>query len=314
MKWERTDLAVGSVVVAALLILLGSFLWLSPALSARTYPLYAEFDRIDGLSSQANVMLRGYTVGQVGDIQPSIDSAGNLRFRVQMNIQWRLASGDTLFLRQGTEARLVPPAVIGSGYIVLEQPDRPGPRLEPGSTLPGVRSTAVLEQVQDLTQNLGNQLMETMTTARTLMDSSIATITQANDVVARTASRLPTLMASLEDQLELAQGLTTDLRDHINTMAPAATATIDSATLLLGDSRRLVHDVNQLLQQSQPQMEGILANMDTTSLLLQNFVRQVSQRPWKAFTGVKPPAGLEPPPPGPPVDSPAAAVGNPPPR
>jgi hypothetical protein len=69
-----------------------------------------------------------------------------------------------------------------------------------------------------------------------------------------------------------------------------------------------------LLQHSQPQMEGVLANMDTTSVLLQNFVRQVSARPWTAFTGVKPPPGLEPPPPGPPVDSPASADGNPPPR
>ncbi|HKJ93924.1 MAG TPA: hypothetical protein VJ957_12215, partial [Longimicrobiales bacterium] len=157
-------------------------------------------------------------------------------------------------------------------------------------------------------------LIQTMTTARTLMDSSVVAVKQANGVMAQAASRLPTLMASLEDQLELAQGLTTDLRDHINTMAPAATASIDSATLMLGDSRRLVHDMMDLLQSSRPRMEGILANMDTTSLLLQNFVRQVSARPWKALTGVKPPQGLAPPPPGPPVDSPRSGVGDPPPE
>lgn len=301
MKWERTDLIVGSVVVAALVIVLGSFLWLSPALSARTYPLYTVFDRIDGLAGGANVMMQGYAIGQVGAIEPGLDAAGNMRFRVRMDIRFRLASGDSLFLVRGTKARLVPPAVIGSGYILLEPPDQADSRLEPGSTLPGVRATAVLEQVQGMTDQISGELVKTMQTSRMLMDSMVTAISQAgvamgqaNALVARTAESLPHLLAGLEQQLTAAESLTVDLRSHVNTLAPAAAASIDTATMLLSDSRRLVQDMNALLASSEPEMAGILANLDTTTILLQHFVRQVSRRPLRMLSGVKPPEGLHP--------------------
>lgn len=310
MKWERTDLVVGSVVVAALVIALGSFLWLSPALSARTYPLYTVFDRIDGLAGGANVVMQGYSVGEVGAIEPELDAGGNMRFRVRMDIRYRLASGDSLLLMRGTRARLVPPAVIGSGYILLEKPEELGPRLDPGSTLPGVRATAVMEQVQGLTDELSAELVRTMQTSRALMDSMVVAIGQAgaamgeaNALVARTAETLPHLLAGLEQELTAAESLTVDLRSQVNSLAPAAAASIDTATMLLSDSRRLVQDMNALLNKSQPEMEGILANLDTTTILLQHFVRQVSARPLRMLSGVRPPQGLEPPPPGVPVDS-----------
>lgn len=322
MKWERTDLIVGSVVVAALLIVLGSFLWLSPALSARTYPLYTVFDRIDGLAGGANVMIQGYAVGQVGAIEPGLDAAGNMRFRVRMDIRFQLASGDSLLLMRGTRARLVPPAVIGSGYILLEPPDQVAPRLEPGATLPGVRATAVIEQVQSMTDEISGELVKTMQTSRALMDSMAVAISQtgeamgqANALVEHTAETLPRLLGAVQQQLAAAESLTADLRDHVNTLGPAAAASIDTATMLLSDSRRLVQDLNTLLNTSQPEMEGILANLDTTTILLQHFVRQVSQRPLRMLSGVKPPAGLQPTGLATPVDSAPDSVetGGPPP-
>ncbi len=321
MKWERTDFVVGSVVVAAVVIALGSFLWLSPALSARTYPLYTFFDRIDGLNSGANVVLQGYSVGQVGVIEPQLDAGGNMRFRVQMNLQYRLASGDSLFLPQGTRARLMPPAVIGNGFIMLEPPDGPAPRLEPGSTVPGTRATAVLEQVQGITDELTAEVVETLRTTRSLMDTLTLVAGQAtlamghtNRLMSTTTERLPSILAGLESQLATAEALTRDLREQVNTLAPAAAASIDTATALLSDSRRLVVEMNQLLSASEPEMTGILANLDTTMLLLQHFVRQVSRRPYRMLTGVKPPPGLDPPPPGPPVDTATAeTAGAPPP-
>jgi ABC-type transporter Mla subunit MlaD len=144
MKWESSDFTVGFVVVAAAVILLGSFLWLSPAVARSTYPLYAEFDRIDGVNTQSNVVLRGYNVGRVGAIETRMTAGGDLRFRVRMDIESKLASGDSLLLPGGTTARLVPPPVIGAGFILLETPREGGTPLSPGSTIPGVRSTAIM--------------------------------------------------------------------------------------------------------------------------------------------------------------------------
>ncbi|MFW6331190.1 MAG: MlaD family protein, partial [Gemmatimonadota bacterium] len=165
MKWESSDLTVGVVVLTASIILLGSFLWLSPAVSGRTYPLYTEFDRIDGVAGQADVILRGYAVGRVGAIEPRL-AGGDLRFRVRLDIDSELGDGDSLRLPRGTTARLVPPPVIGAGYILLETPAAGGDPIPPGSTIPGVRTTAMLEQVQGLTTDLSGELLTTMSTAR----------------------------------------------------------------------------------------------------------------------------------------------------
>lgn len=303
MKWESSDFTVGAVVVGAALILLAAFLWLSPAVSARTYRLYTEFDRIDGLGQQANVTLRGYTIGSVGAIEPRMGSDGALRFRVRLDIQSRLASGDSLRLPEGTTARLVPPPVIGAGFIVLDPPLSGGPPLEPGATLPGLRSTAIVEQMQGISGDVSGQVVETMVTARELMDSVTAAVLVANRAMLQTSSAIPALVAGLERQLVTTQELTEELRGHINTLTPATIASIDSATLLLSDSRRLVNDLQSMVSSTAPEMRDILANLDTTSILLTHFVRQVSARPWKVMTGVQPPAGLVPPPPGPPVSS-----------
>lgn len=299
MKWESSDFAVGAVVVAASLIILGSFLWLSPAGADRTYPLYTEFDRIDGIGSQANVVLRGYNVGSVGAIQPQISPDGNLHFRVRMDIQARLASGDSLRLPVGTTARLMPPPVIGAGFIVLEPPAGGGPPLDPGSTIPGIRTTAIVEQMQGLTTDIGGELVTTMTTARQLMDSLTMVVSTANRAMLTTTAAIPDVIAGLREQLEVARALTGDLRTQVNTLSPAALASIDTVTLLLSDSHRLVEQLNGTLSATRPQMQGIVAQLDTTTILLAHFVRQVTARPWKALTGVEPPEGLEPPPPGP---------------
>lgn len=301
MKWESSDLTVGAVVVLASVIVLGSLLWLSSVASRKTYPLYTEFDRIDGISTQANVLLRGYTVGKVGEIQPRMAGDGNLRFRVRLDIQSRLAQGDSLHLPRGTTARLVPPPVIGAGFIVLETPENGGELLPRESTIPGVRTTAIVEQMQGMTTELSGEVFTTMGTARVLMDSVTHAVAAANRTLLETAAVIPPLVRGLETQLAATHLLTTDLQKQVNAVSPAALATIDSVTGLLSDSRRLVQDLTTTLASTTPDMVDIVAQLDTTSTLMTNFMWQVTQSPWKAFTGVKPPPGLVPPPPGPAV-------------
>lgn len=301
MKWESSDLAVGAAVVAAAVILLGSFLWLSPVVAGNTYPLFTEFDRIDGVNDQSNVVLRGYTVGRVGAIEPLMTPGGDLRFRVRMDIESKLASGDSLLLPEGTTARLIPPPVIGAGYILLETPDRSTGALGPGSTVPGMRNTAILEQVQGITEDVSTEALTTMTVARSLMDSLATAVATANRTLNAASAAIPPLVRSLERQLEATATLTAHLRRQVDTIGPATLATIDSVTVLVADSRALVGDLHGTLTATTPQIRQIVSHLDTTSILLTHFMREISDRPLRLLTGVDPPPGLEPPPPGAPV-------------
>lgn len=295
MKWESSDLTVGVVVIGAVLILTSAILWKSPAVAGRTYPLYTEFERIDGIDKQASVILRGYTIGRVGAIEPRLDATGLPVFRVRMDIRSHFGAGDSLRLPEGTRARLMPPPVIGAGVIVLEPPAAGGGPIEPGGTIPGTRAAAVLDQVQTLATDLSTELLNTMATTRVLLDTLTRAVSAANRTVAIVNREVPVLLGGLQNQLAAAGKLTEEMRGHMGTLAPAAMASIDSAQLLLSGSRKLLQDVNRLLVEGEPEMTGILANLDSTTVLLHHFVREVSERPWKLLTGVEPPAGLRPP-------------------
>ena len=297
MKWESGDLRVGIAVLAALLLLVTAILWLTPTLGDRRQPLYTEFSRIDGIAEQAPVQLNGFTIGRVDDIQPKLSERdGSLVFRVRMKINWKLGSGEALPIPVGTRARLTPPLMaVGNnllvGYIVLEPPARGGgPPLQPGETIPGVRSEAAIDQVQALATGLASDVTVTLVAARTLMDSLGRATSMAQRMAAKTNTELPALFDNLQRDLAIMDSAMRELR----TLTPAAIGGIDSAKVMLSDTRRLVGDMSRMVQQREPQFERVLSNLDTATALLNHFVREVSRRPARVVTGVEAPPGLDP--------------------
>jgi ABC-type transporter Mla subunit MlaD len=63
---------------------------------------------------------------------------------------------------------------------------------------------------------------------------------------------------------------------------------LDSVRALLGDSR--LARATQFLDANEPQLTSTIANLDQASAVLNNLLKEVSRRPLKAITGVRPPA------------------------
>lgn len=293
MKWERSDLGVGLAVVGAIVVLVGTLLWLSPAVSRDTYPLETEFSQIGGIAEQAPVYLRGYEVGRVASIEPRLGDDGNLVFRLRMNIQASVGSGDSLLLPVGTIARLVPPPVIGSGFITLDLPPDGGrgDYLEPGAFIPGMRDTPVLDRVQTVSDSLTTELAVTLESARGLMGTLNETAGAAGGMIAGTSREVPLLIGDLRQELALAQQLTADLRTHMATLVPSTVATIDSTQRVLSDTRALIQRLDATIAGQTPAIASILANLDTTTMLLEHVSRQVAYRPLSVLRGWQPPVG-----------------------
>lgn len=297
MKWEAADLRVGLVVLGAVAILLATAIWLSPTITDRSKPLYTEYDRIDGIAEQASVMLNGYAIGRVADIEPVIRSDSSLAFRVRMQIRWTLSNGAAIPLRDGTKARLVTPFPIGAGYINLEAPAAGGRRLQPGAFVPGVRASAGMDQMQTMAEQLSGEmtstmvaarkvageLSRTMLTARTLMDTLHETVSTVHRGATTATAAVPELVAGLRRELAVADSLLQAMRP----LVPAAHASIDSANLLMADSRRTVNEMSRTMNMKLPEITRIVANLDTTTALLTHFSREISRRPLKVLTGVK---------------------------
>ena len=293
MKWERSDLGVGLAVVGAIVVLAGTLLWLSPATSRDTYVLETDFTQIGGIAEQNPVYLNGFEVGRVGDIAPVMNPNGELEFVVRMNIQAMLDSGDSLLLPVGTIARLVPPAVVGGGSIVLVMPPDAQGRglLRPGSRIPGLRDTPLVDRLQATTDSLTTELAVTLETARGLMGTLDQTAGAAGGMITGTSAEIPALMEELRRELVLAQQLTEEMRVHLGAMVPATVATIDSTQRLLSDSRALVQRLDSTIAGQTPAIASILANLDTTTMLLEHVSRQVAYRPLSVLRGWRPPQG-----------------------
>lgn len=288
MKIERGDVSVGMTLLAALVVVVGGWLWLNWT-DDDYFALFTEFDVVDGVTEQTPVRLQGLTVGRVQSIAPVTTDEGAVVFRVELRVEREYLDDGALRIPEGTLARVTFPPVVGPPFIILEPPAEGGAALASGSDVPGLRTEPFLDQIQVLTGQLSFTVTETLVRTMQLMDSVQGTLGRLDQTLLLTSSALPEMLDNLNTSMNTAEALMQTVSAQIDTTAPMMRATMDSATALLGDSRRLMADVEGLLETSQPRAETILASLDSLTFVLNHFMRQVAERPTRLLTGVRPP-------------------------
>lgn len=288
MKIERGDVGVGLTIAAALVVVVGAWLWLTRP-DKDYFALYTEFDVVEGLNEQTPLRLQGFAVGRIRSIRPETAEQGSTFFRVEMGVDRKFLGQGGLSIPEGTLARVAYPPVVGPPFIILEPPPEGGSELEEGAQIPGLRTEPFLDQIQVLTGQLSFTVTETLLRTVELMDSVQGTLQKLDRTLDMTTSAIPGLLETLETSVASAEELMMKVTAQIDTTAPMMRASLDSANALLGDSRRLVGDVEEILATSQPRAETILANLDSLTFMLNHFMRQVSERPTRLLTGVRPP-------------------------
>jgi len=121
------------------------------------------------------------------------------------------------------------------------------------------------------------------------MDVTVASATSAmksaNAMIASVNKELPGVVSGVQANLASADSLLRSL----HSVTPLTVATLDSVRMLLGDSRAAIAKATEFLDESEPQIASTLANLDQASAVLTNLLTEVSRRPIKALTGVRPP-------------------------
>ena len=292
-RWERGDLATGVLVIGAFALLVAGVIWGNATKVQDLAPLYAEFPTLTGVSTETPVMLNGYRVGHVEDISPVTDADGRLRFRVKMLVQWHPGGGNIVPYRRGMKVRLIPPAieVLGTALLKLEPSPTQGGPLPPGAMVPMIPYLSPFEGAQARVDSLGVEMTHTLADTRRLLNTLVKTASAATGAATATsgvanaaAQQLEALAGDTRLRLATADSLMRDVR----TLTPSAKATADSLQGLLGDSRLAIQRLTRMADANEPQLTHTLASLDTTSALLQHFMKQVSDRPLRVLTGVKP--------------------------
>jgi len=294
MKWDNTDLRVGLMVFGALVLGIVSFVWVGRQWGRNVAPLYTDVSDVQGIGAESQVFLNGYSVGRVSEVRPHLGKDGQLLFRIRMDIVWKLEDGGRMPLDSSLRARVVPPALdIGRGTIVLEANGHRGAALKPGDVVPSMQVGGTTNRMQLVVDSVGRDMRLVIGSVERLvksLDVTVASATKtmdnANAMLASVNHEMPAIMRGVKTNLASADSLMRTL----HTVTPATVATLDSVRALLGDSRVAIARATQFLDANEPQLTSTLANLDQASAVLNNLLKEVSRRPIKAITGVRPPA------------------------
>lgn len=298
-QWEPGDLRTGVLVLGAFGFLVAGVIWGNSSKAQDLAPLYAEFPALSGVNTETPVMMNGFKVGHVDDVAPHTDSVGRLSFRVRMLVQWHPGGGSAVPYREGMHVRLIPPAieVLGTALIKLEPPVRAGVALDRGANVPIIPYVSPFEVAQTRVDSLGLEMTRTLADTRKLLavlGRTASAATGAATATAGVANTANVQLAALAGDARLRLANVDSLMRDMRTLTPSAKATADSLQAVLGDSRRAIARLTRLADANEPQLTRTLASLDTSSLLLQHFIRQVSARPMRVLTGVTPPTAPRP--------------------
>mgnify|MGYP003536621935 FL=1 len=274
MKYSR-ELKVGVLAIICLVILYFGFNFLKGInIFSPTKVYVGTFDRINGLTAQAPVYIKGYQVGLVESIQ--YDFKQYPAFTVNVSID------KTIELPRGTQMALVADGLLGGGAIELQLPNMPNRAMpyQKGDTLPTQIVPGLIDNLQTgILANLDSLLAEANTLLASLNDQmsegslyatlqNIEQITQnlaisSKDLRALTHNQLPTIMDKADATI---QGLN-DIVDDVKAANIQGTVGMVDSTLTT---------LNAALQ-SQEGTVGMLLNDKTLYDNLNNALQDLDQ-------------------------------------
>ena len=274
MKYSR-ELKVGVLAIICLVILYFGFNFLKGInIFSPTKVYVGTFDRINGLTAQAPVYIKGYQVGLVESIQ--YDFKQYPAFTVNVSID------KTIELPRGTQMALVADGLLGGGAIELQLPNMPNRAMpyQKGDTLPTQIVPGLIDNLQTgILANLDSLLAEANTLLASLNDQmsegslyatlqNIEQITQnlaisSKDLRALTHNQLPTIMDKADATI---QGLN-DIVDDVKAANIQGTVGMVDSTL---------NTLNAALQ-SQESTVGMLLNDKTLYDNLNNALQDLDQ-------------------------------------
>ncbi|HXW96586.1 MAG TPA: MlaD family protein [Gemmatimonadales bacterium] len=297
MRTRTADALVGLLVVGAVLVILVAIV-VTRGWTERRIILYMLSPTVQDLKQDTPVYLQGLAIGEVASISPQADTVLNTRpeFLVALRLRERYANGVPIRLPAGTKGTISSSGLIGAASIALELPRVPSGRtLTPGDTIRGEALQGWSEGLKDVIDTLKTQVSDILHETRTLIATVNRTASTAQTELASTGPELRSTLASTRQVLNRLEPMIEQTRRTLASTDTTVTSLQDSLTALLGDTRKLVShadtltmSIAQTTHDVSPDVRRTLKNVYVMSAKLDYFIDQVSRRPHRLFTGIRP--------------------------
>ncbi len=298
LRPRTADVLVGLLVVGALVFTLVAFV-VTRGWTERRITIYMLSPNVQDLKEDTPIFLQGLAIGEVASISPQADTGrivGAPQFLVALRLRERYANGVPIRLPLGTQGEISSTGLIGAASIALQVPKNDiSAVLSPGDTIHGELTQGWTDVLKEVADTLKTQVSDILKDTRRLLATLDKTATTAQSEVALTAPELRATLASARQVLDRLEPMIAQTRTTLASTDTTIGVMQDSLALLLGDTRRLVNRadtltaaVTQTASDVTPDIKQTLKNVYILSAKLEYFIDQVSRRPHRLVTGIRP--------------------------
>lgn len=289
MDSARQDFTVGLVIVGAIAVVVGALLATS-GWGERRYDLYLRAASAEGLATDSRVYLQGLEVGRVTRVSPRVDSTTHtISFLARISMIERFAGGADLRLPVGTRGQLEPANQFSPAVLIrLVLPDsnaRSGRLLGAGDTIASDRKIPVLDQVAEVAQSLSTEVKEVLHRTHQTLEHVDVILTQANGMLKDVQPNVQATLADVSKTMGRVNALVQRLDPGLADSVSQALA-LSNHVLLRIDS--LAAQASQMTTENRQDIRTAVGNLTQLTRQLNHLTEEVSRRPYRLLTGVKP--------------------------
>lgn len=297
LRARSADALIGLLVLGAVAVVLLAIV-LTRGWTERRFTIYMRSPSVQDLKQDTPVFLQGLNIGEVSAISPMGDSLamGPPEFLVALRLRERFANGVPIRLRLGTAGEIVSTGLIGSASIALVVPKNDIQAvLVEGDTIRGALTQGWTDVLKEVADTLRTQVSGILRDTRQLLATLDRTAATAQSEMTATAPELRTTLASARQVLDRLEPVIDQARTTLATTDTNVATMRDSLSVLLSDTRRLINhadtlavDVARTTSELTPDVRQTLRNVHSLSVKLEYFMDQISRRPHRLLTGVRP--------------------------
>ena len=278
----RQDFYVGLLIVVAIALVVGALIATS-GWGERRYDLYLRVANAEGISPDTKALVQGLEVGRVRSISPTVDSvSGTISFVARLSVAEKFADGSSLRLPRGTRAEVDASTPLAPAHINLLLPDTVGARrlfVEAGDTIRMSRRGSAMEKMAEVADELSQRVQEMVRQATQTLARVQATIRDVAPNIESTLASVATAMGRVDSLVERMHRA--GLSDSIATVVAGTNRLLVRLDSLAGEARALTTE-------NRADLRATVVNLTEASRQLNHFVDQMSRRPYRALTGIKP--------------------------
>ncbi|MES3630184.1 MAG: MlaD family protein [Longimonas sp.] len=296
MKYSN-ELKVGiSIILAAVVLVVGVRYFQDLPLFRGSYILVADFDNVSGLSSGNPVRLSGVNVGTVESVRlRQDDEVVRVRFRVN----------DDVLIPEGSIAEVKGFSALGGVRLGIRPGPASNPPLQPGSTIETPDGPGIIDQLTQRGPEITSQADTAITNTARLTQALAQQMEEGGDLQ-QTLASLRTVSANLESvtdgeeetlrrTIQNLEGLTADLHaftsenaDTLGVTVQRVNRSLDRLEQNLANLERTTSALGAISEQIESG-EGTLGrlandpslynNIDSVTVRLDDLLRDIQENP-----------------------------------